>query len=66
MRKSSSRNSSLAIDVANGRRRGLSRQKVSEGFFAGIEIERLDGMTLLSVKIGEQPSQQCLADSGAG
>jgi hypothetical protein len=39
---------------------------VSEGFFAGIEIERLDGMTLLSVKIGEQPSQQCLADSGAG
>lgn len=48
----------LAIDVANGRRRGLSRQKVSEGFFAGIEIERLDGMTLLSVKIGEQPSQQ--------
>ena len=56
----------LAIDVANGRRRGLSRQKVSERFFAGIEIERLDGMTLLSVKIGEQPSQQCLANAGRG
>ena len=56
----------LAADVANGRRRGLFRQKVGEGFLAGIEIERRDSTTLLPMKISKQSCQQSLADAGAG
>ena len=56
----------LAVDVANGRDRGLLRQKVREGFFAGIEIERRDSAAFLAMKISKQSCQQCLADAGAG
>src|SRR5262245_54763740 len=56
----------LAVDVADRRRRGLFRQKVLEGFVAGVEIECRDSAALVPVKISKQSCQQSLADARAG
>ena len=54
----------LAVDVANRRDRGLLRQKVCEGFVAGVEIERCDSAAFLPMKIGKEGIMSVIAALG--